>query len=70
MSHFLTLSEPRTEETTRAFLLLVLFDVLLQGNATETPVQGTYTGEAKDWSFLARVMAEQPDLDVVCLVYI
>lgn len=41
------------------------FDVVLQGNPTETPVQGTYTGEARDWSFLARVMAEQPDLDVV-----
>jgi phosphatidylserine/phosphatidylglycerophosphate/cardiolipin synthase-like enzyme len=41
------------------------FDVMLQGNPTDTPVQGTYEGEAAEWSFLERALSEQPGLNVV-----
>lgn len=33
------------------------FDVVLQGNNTEVPVYGSYTGAAASWSFTARVRA-------------
>ena len=41
------------------------FDVILQGNPTDTPVQGTYTGEAAEWSFLERALEADPSLSVV-----
>ena len=41
------------------------FDVMLQGNPTEVPVEGTYPGEAAQWSFLERVLELHPDLPVV-----